>query len=405
MGGITLNKLKRQTELIKLIAKEPWQHTRKDLAQRFMTGEATLNRDIEELNQKEYVFAENDEKGLFLSSPGWCELIPLKDAALRQMEILELLQRFRKGLSITEIEKRIHSGAEGETGEKTVERMLKDLVVKGLVTRQGYEYRLNPTGILPPLQLNEREKQIFYEALKLTKALSPLPGIIPALEAKLNVSLPQDEEMETVFVQGRTPSHNMRRIHICNALEQAARDHRVIRILYRREREDAAREIELHPLGIVYYWVLDKWYLTAESKNGIRTYVIDQILHLDLEEEYFERKTDFDLKAYYESSWGIYRCSAPTKVKVRFYRKYATLQRVREELKDREHCSIEEDEDGLILTEDVDGIEEIAVWLRGFGSSAEVLEPPELRDKMRGEWARMLELYSKEEQNDFSGTH
>ncbi|AHF06405.1 helix-turn-helix transcriptional regulator [Desulfitobacterium metallireducens] len=399
-----MNKVRRQTELIKLIAKEPWQHTQKGLAERFLTSEATVKRDLVELAQKEYIFAENDEQELFLQSPGWCELTPLKEATLRQMEILELLQRFKAGLTVAKIEKLIHSGADGETGEKTVERMVKDLVFKGFVTRQGNVYCLNPTWILPPLQLNEREKQVFYEALKLTKALSPLPEVIPALEAKLNISLPPHEEIETVLVQGRTPSHNMRRIHICNALVQAARSHQVIKILYRREGEETVQEVRVYPLGIVYYWVLDKWYLATKTKNGMRTYVIDQILHLDQEEEHFEGNSDFDLKTYYGSSWGIYRCATPTEVKIRFYRTYSTLQRVREELQGRVSCQLEEDEEGLILTDRVDGIAEIAVWLRGFGSSAQVLEPPELRERMREEWARMYELYGKEGQHDFSGT-
>jgi predicted DNA-binding transcriptional regulator YafY len=399
-----LNKLKRQTELIKIIAKEPWQHTRKSLAYQFVTSEATIKRDLGELTQKEYEFAENDKQELFLQSPGWCEIIPLKEAALRQMEILELLQQFKGGLTLAEIEKRVHSGAEGETGEKTVERMVKDLVSKGLITRQGNGYYLYPTGILPPLQLNRREKQVFYKALKLTKALNPLPEVIPALEAKLKISIP-DKEVETVFVQGRTPSHNLRKIHICDVLVQAARAHQVIRILYRREREETAQEVRVHPLGIVYYWVLDKWYLTAETKKGMRTYIIDQILHVDIDEERFKSKSDFSLKGYYGSSWGIYRCDTPTKVKIRFYRRYATLQRVREELQGRVSSYIEEDEAGFILTDHVDGIEEIAVWLRGFGSSAQVLEPQELREKMCEEWSKTLKLYAKEDQHDFSGTY
>lgn len=79
-----MNKLKRQTELIKLIAKEPWQHTRKSIAQRFVTSEVTVKRDLMELTQKEYEFAENDHQEFYLQSPGWCELNPLKEATLRR---------------------------------------------------------------------------------------------------------------------------------------------------------------------------------------------------------------------------------------------------------------------------------------------------------------------------------
>jgi predicted DNA-binding transcriptional regulator YafY len=41
----------------------------------------------------------------------------------------------------------------------------------------------------------------------------------------------------------------------------------------------------------------------------------------------------------------------------------------------------------------VDGIEEIAVWLRSFGAGAEVIEPLELRNAVMTDLEMMIEIY------------
>jgi predicted DNA-binding transcriptional regulator YafY len=52
------------------------------------------------------------------------------------------------------------------------------------------------------------------------------------------------------------------------------------------------------------------------------------------------------------------------------------------------------EEDGSLLFEvDVDGIDEIAWWALGYGDQAQVLEPPELREKVAGHAERMQRYY------------
>ena len=45
------------------------------------------------------------------------------------------------------------------------------------------------------------------------------------------------------------------------------------------------------------------------------------------------------------------------------------------------------------MKDQVEGLDELAVWLRGFGAGAEVLEPPALREKVTGEFSRLLKMY------------
>jgi len=284
--------------------------------------------------------------------------------------------------------------SEEEIGEKSVERAVKELQAKGLITREGNAYALNPAQILPPLELSEHESRVFYEALKLAKALNPLPDQMPALEAKLKLKLPLEERRETIYVHGRTPSHDIRRTQYCNALEQAAQEKIVLTILYRKV-NSPAKEYRLKPLGIVYYWVLDKWYLVADFKGELRTFAIDNILHVDLEKEHFTGFEGFKLKEYFKYSWGMYHTETRVPVKIRFHDYHSTLQRVREELKFRETCSFAEEGESILLFDEVEGLQELAVWLRGFGPGAEVLYPEELRGLVQAEWKGMERLYQR----------
>jgi predicted DNA-binding transcriptional regulator YafY len=63
------------------------------------------------------------------------------------------------------------------------------------------------------------------------------------------------------------------------------------------------------------------------------------------------------------------------------------------ELRDRKTCVFHEDHDGVIMEDWVDGIEEIAVWLRGFGPGAEVLEPLELREAVQKDLEKLMGIY------------
>jgi predicted DNA-binding transcriptional regulator YafY len=387
-----LTKTKRHVELIKRLAKEPWQHDKKSLAHILETSESTIQRDLEELKGKDYRFIQNEQSRYFLVQGGWLGQHSLKDSTLRQMEILRLLYRLKRKLTLKDILRRVTSESEEDLADKTIERAVKDLLSKGLVTREGNFYMLNHAQVLPPLELSEHERRVFYDALKLAKALNPLPEQMPVLEAKLKLKLPLEEPRETIYIHGRTPTRDIRRNQYCNRLEQAAQECIVLTILYRKE-DSPAKEYRLKPLGIVYYWILDKWYLVAEHQARVRSFAIDQILHVEWENEHFTPLEGFNLKEYFKYSWGMYHCEQRTPVKIRFYDTHSTLQRVKEELMFRETCTMLEDEKGIIMVDEVEGIQELAVWLRGLGSGAEVLSPKILRELVRTEWLDMAKLY------------
>lgn len=249
--------------------------------------------------------------------------------------------------------------------------------------------------MLPPLQLAEREKTLLLEALNVARALAPFPDEMKTLEAKLKVWIGQNaHSRETIFVHGRTPTQDVHRSQCCFQLEEAAQNKNQVSILYRKE-EEPARQLRLNPLGIVYYWVLDNWYLIAQDERDkkIKTYLVNRILDVTRLPESFASIEGFDLKTWYQYAWGVYRDQKPIPVVIKFYNYYSTLNRLRVEVAKRKTCTLVEDGEGLLMKDQVEGLDELAVWLRGFGAGAEVLEPPLLREKVTEEFSRLLQMY------------
>lgn len=393
-----MDKLTRQRELIKSIATEPWVHTCSNLAKTLGVTPITVQRDFEEMKDNGFQFRQDEQGTLFLQVSGWNGVVPVKASTLRQMEILRILTSNPQGLSLTEIYKRFNRRDEEEVSSKTLERASKDLEKKNLIQRRGEEYLVCSEHILPPLQLAEREKTLLIEAIKVARALAPIPEEMKSLEAKLKLWIgEQDHSRETMLVHGRIPTQDVHHSQCCFLLEEAARSKSKINILYRKA-EEPARQLSLNPLGIVYYWVLDNWYLIAQDEGDqkIKTYLVNRILDVTLLPEPFSPVAGFALKNWYQYSWGVYRNHLPVPVIIRFYDYYSTLKRVRAELNKRETCTLIEDKDGLLMKDQVEGLDELAVWLRGFGAGAEVIEPRALREKVTEEFTQLLQIYGGE---------
>jgi predicted DNA-binding transcriptional regulator YafY len=352
---------------------------------------STLKRYLNQLEIQGYIFTRDKEGRLFLQQTGWDRLSTLKDATIRQMEILRFVNAHLNGVKGTDIMARFTVSKD----EKTIGRDLKELEKRELITNRQGVYVLNASLVLPPLQLDAAEKSLLLEDLAVLQEMSPRKDEAKSLTAKLQISLNlRSNEPEIIAVHGRRPSENLRRSYYCQRLEEYARTHSEIVLLYRRD-EEAAYEVKVNPLGILYYWALDNWYLVAvdEIDQTIKTYSLDRILSVEETGKTLVLPNGFDLENWFKYAWGVYRSGSPVKVKIRFRNYYTTIQRVKDELIYRETCSLQEDGDDLIMVDTVDGLSEIAVWLRSFGQGAEVVEPLELREAVITDLEQILSNY------------
>lgn len=386
-----MSKSSIQRQMIKTLAFAPWVYTKKSLASELGISLSTLSRYLSEMESRGYVFAQDQGGNLFLQTTGW-EGLQVKDATLRQMEILRFISAHSNGVKVAEINARFNHLKD----DKTIGRDLKELQKKGLIFCQQDKYLVNDSYGLPPLQLDEMEKRLLYEQMTVQKEMSPLKKEAKSFSAKLRVSMKLPEVgQEIIVVHGRRPIDDLRRSNFCQRLEDCARESRRILILYRKNSEQA-QEAKLNPLGIMYYWPLDNWYLVAQDCNDkqyVKTYAVERILTIDELQETFSYPAGFNMEDWFKSTWGVYRSGKPVKVVIRFHPYYSTITRAKAELGSRIICRLTEDDKGLLMEAEVDGLAEMAVWLRSFGQGAEVLEPPELREAVVQDLKQMLENY------------
>jgi proteasome accessory factor B len=128
----------------------------------------------------------------------------------------------------------------------------------------------------------------------------------------------------------------------------------------------------------------------SDAHQAIRTFALDGFKDVEwLKGNKFEYPADYQPEKLYEGAFGLIR-GEPVKVKIRFSEKVARYVRRR-----RWHPTqrVRNVAGGVELTMEVRGTTEIVSWVLGFGQEAEIVEPAELREAVRGELTRALASY------------
>ncbi|MBT2765817.1 YafY family protein [Paenibacillus sp. ISL-20] len=138
------------------------------------------------------------------------------------------------------------------------------------------------------------------------------------------------------------------------------------------------------PYGLVFLqgsWTLVAW---CDLRQGIRHFRLSRMKDLTVLEERFEMPPDFNL--------ADYRPPDDRNLRVRVLANPDIADRVKESGNYYTE-TLEECEDGLLVSLRVRRPEEIMQWVLGWGSNVIVLEPESFRDRIRDEAEKMLKRY------------
>ncbi|MCQ4086530.1 WYL domain-containing protein [Saccharibacillus sp. JS10] len=158
------------------------------------------------------------------------------------------------------------------------------------------------------------------------------------------------------------------------------------------------RRQQLLPLKVVYDHQYGRWYLIGEAGKGRFVQfrmegIVDIAEEQDTDEAEFENKLS-KLDEQMRYSWLIDTGETVT-VRAKFYRpkKQADFIKNRVQLQGQWGEIVESNDDFFIYEIQVNGVTEIRPWLRSFGSSCEVLSPPDLRQSFIDEWKEIEAYY------------
>jgi predicted DNA-binding transcriptional regulator YafY len=169
------------------------------------------------------------------------------------------------------------------------------------------------------------------------------------------------------------------------AVADAVWNQRRVRVRYRRWARPQEVTRTLEPLGVVLK--AGSWYLVARSGEQTRTYRVSSILDLEPLAEPFTRPRDFDLTAFWES-WsarfetGVYTGKAVIRLSPEAWKRLPHLLLPATARAAQENAG-PPDPDGWVRTViPIESIKHAHVEMLKFGADAEVLEPPELRERI-----------------------
>ncbi len=290
-----------------------------------------------------------------------------------------------------------------DADERTVRRDLEHLESAGYVEGPGERntgYCLS--GVFMP-----RFSLTFHELISVVRALESAPEAVAeprttaSIRSKLFAAMaPRVDQAHAIrrrrYTKGRARRSDPVILARVDALEVASLESRVVQLNYMERRQGRRSVREVEPLGLVYYWFHDMWYLVATccTAREIRHFRVDRIVGIAVTNKRFQYPTEFDLADYVSSMWGVY-AGEPTRVRVCFFDEMNVLARLRAEIADRPSaCLTQVDTGAWELVDTVAGLSEFRVWLRSFGSSALVIEPECLRMQLIESAVRMRDMYN-----------
>jgi predicted DNA-binding transcriptional regulator YafY len=140
------------------------------------------------------------------------------------------------------------------------------------------------------------------------------------------------------------------------------------------------------------------WYLVAQVGDQPRTYRVSNFIDLAVTEESFERRKDFDLARFWVTSsrafeTSVYHSSATLRVTARGLAKLDVLGSL--VARAAAETATPSDADGWIsVTIPIESVERAASGLIALGADAEVVEPPELRERLTATVQDLVRLYA-----------
>jgi predicted DNA-binding transcriptional regulator YafY len=277
-----------------------------------------------------------------------------------------------------------------EVSTRTIYRDMAALSESGvpIVSLPGRGYSLVDGYFLAPLILSTREATALLLGARLLAGQASAETARAAEEAvtKLLAVISEDsrrELRELDDILDVAPSHKLRvRLDLgdlqVRALWQAILERRVTTLRYfgRNRGQQTVRQIE--PLRLGY--VNGAWYLTAycRVRQEERAFRLDRIESLQVEAARFPPRP------------AVPRPERPAiDVLVRFRGDMSRWVR------ERQHWSFVAEEgtsDEVLARYRLRDLDEIAPWLLGWGTAAEVIAPPELRDRLRREAQSLIEM-------------
>lgn len=326
-----------------------------------------------------------------------------RDADVRRLQVLMAVADEPLKYGKVALGDKLTIDCEGYFSSKSFQRSCNELLAEGYLVQSDEGLLCLGDEVCQPTRLSPDDMQMLLEHLEECIVTSPHREVLRSVMAKLRaVILPNVRgsikcSTQRCLFKGRVPSQDEEHEPIVRQLQDAAANEQVVELVYLSPVLPGPINITIDPLGIVYSWFTDAWYIIAvvDGSDQVQYYRVDRIQKCFVTDRHFVYPSDFDLEDQLRIPLGV-DGAENVKIKVKFYNVANVLEKVRFETAERctHSATLVLTKDGAIYTDLVAGINEAAAWLRHYGSSAEVLAPESLRQMMINTARGLITLYT-----------
>lgn len=242
-------------------------------------------------------------------------------------------------------------------------------------------------------KINEYKLHEFLIYLNILKEIHPKASIYKRLFSKLTISSPnfKDNIVNVNKLNGLSIFDEFK----TEAIMEAIYKNKCINFLYKSPNNGQwVEQRSIIPLGIIYNHYKDQWYLNAYSGKGKRKeeklYRLDKIVNIEILEE--EGTGNFD-KEKFEYAIGINTGGRVEEIEVHFDNEEFVRRKVEAYSKERKQAKLDESNNKLILTDEINGITEFETWVRSFGKSAKCIKSKTLVRRISENINKLKERY------------
>lgn len=316
----------------------------------------------------------------------------------RQLQLLHRLAANRNGLGIDQIM------AMGRISQSTAYRDLSALQLAGFPLRSektdsGQRWRLstNFNLALPrPLQLAELLSLNLGRTTLAYFGATPFRETLDRLIGEVERSLPEQtraylKQMQQVFCSDDHPQRRYQRFNqLIGQINRAATEGLTVEIAYQGLGDARPVRRRIDPYHV--WFKNGTIYIVAfcHQRNAQRIFVLDRIRTLRPTEQRFAVPAHFNFEHFTRHSFGVLK-GPVQKVRIRISPAWARY--VAERTWHVSQAVQPQFDKGIEITFQVSGLEEIRRWILALGPEAQVLEPEELRNRVRDDLAAALAQY------------
>lgn len=283
---------------------------------------------------------------------------------------------------------------------RTIEHMRDrlDLPIKYCMEKKAYHYT-EPVHYLPIIELTEGELLAVVLTGELIKQYrgsaigeqlqSAIGKILSNTTENISVSL---RDLADIYSFEASTTNEVDLV-IFQKLSKAIKDKLIAQMTYFTAETATVKSRQVEPLHLRNH--LGKWYLIAfdHLRQEVRDFYLGRIRALELTEEHFAIKENFNLKAYLDKGFFMIRSEKVVEVEMVFDQYQSRWIREQSPL----HVSEQREElaDGrLKITVQVTALDGIKRFVMQYGSHVKIIAPLELQEAIKSEIKLMQELYN-----------